>query len=101
VAQAIKIRVLWADGKPVANAGISFRDVTYYDSGSNNGASADEHGRFTINAYEGQSFVIQARSARPYIEAPTRFEPMERSAPVRITVGSQTEQVKIVITKLR
>lgn len=101
VARAIRVSVRWADGKPVANAGISFRDVTYYDSGSNNGANADEHGCFKINAYEGQSFVIEARSGRPYVETPGRFEPMERSAPVRITVGNQTEQVKIIITKLR
>jgi hypothetical protein len=102
IARAVNVRVLWADGKPVAKAGISFREVTYYDSGGgNNGASADAEGRFTISAYEGQTFVIEARSDRPYEGDPRRFEPMERTAPVRITVGSQSEEVKIVITKLR
>ncbi len=101
VARAIHVTVLWADGKPVANAGISFREVTYHDSRNNYGANADEQGRFTINGYEGQTFVIEARSDRPYISDGGPFKPMERTAPVRITVGSQTAQVKIIITRLR
>ncbi len=100
-ASVIKGIVTWADGTPVANAGISFRDVTYYDSGSNNGAQADERGRFTINAYEGQTFVIEARSNRPYVGNPRTFEPMERAEAVRITLAKPSELVKIVITKLR
>lgn len=93
--------VMWADGTPVANAGISFRDVTYHDTGSNNGAQADERGRFAINAYEGQTFVIEARSNRPYAGNPRTSGPMERVEPLRITLAKPSEVVKIVITKLR
>lgn len=99
--RAIHVTVLWSDGKPVARAGVSFRDVTRYDSGSNYGGNADEQGRFTINAYEGQTFVIEARSDRPYVGDSRQFQPMERTAPVRVTVGGQAEQVKVIITRLR
>lgn len=99
-ASVIKGIVMWADGSPVANAGISFRDVTYHDSLSNYGIEADAMGQFTINAYEGQTIVIEARSDRPYIINPRRG-PMERAQPVRITLVNASEVVKIVITKLR
>lgn len=96
----IKGTVMWADGTPVAKAGISFRDVTYHDSRMNHGAQTDELGRFTINSYEGQTLVIEARSNRPYVGNP-RNEPMERSEAVRITLTKPSEVVTIVITKLR
>ena len=94
-------KVLWADGTPVANASISFRDVTYQDPGIGNGGQADEKGHFTIKAYVGQVFVIEARSNRPYVGDSRRFEPMERVEPLKITVANPSERVKIVITKLR
>jgi hypothetical protein len=95
-------KVVWADGQPVASAGISFRDVTYHDDpGMNNGMQADEQGYFTIKGYVGQTFVIEARSNRPYIGDERRFEPMERVEPVRITLVSPSEPLKIVITRLR
>ena len=80
---------------------VSFRDVTYHDSGSNYAEKADEQGRFTIKGYEGQTFLIEARSDRPYISDGGPRRPMERTAPVRINVGSQSEEVKIIITRLR
>ncbi len=97
----ISVKVFWADGTPVANAGISFRDVTYQDPGISNGGQADERGHFTIKAYVGQAFVIEARSNRTYVGNSRRFEPMERVEPLRITVANPSERVKIVITKLR
>jgi hypothetical protein len=96
----IKGIVIWADGTPVANGSISFRDVTSHDSGMNYGAQTDELGRFTINSYEGQTVVIEARSNRPYVHNP-RNDPMERAEAVRITLANPSEVVKIVITKLR
>jgi hypothetical protein len=99
-ASVIQGIVMWADGSPVANAGISFRDVTYHDSRSNYGVEADAMGQFTINAYEGQTIVIEARSNRPYVSN-GRNEPMERAQPVRISLANASEAVKIVITKLR
>jgi hypothetical protein len=97
----IKGMVTWADGTPVANASLSFKDVTHHDPGINNGAQADEQGRFTINAYEGQTFVIEARSNRPYVGNWRTDGPMERSEAVRITLAKPSEVVNIVITKLR
>ena len=94
-------KVVWADGTPVANAGISFRDVTYHDPKMNYGIQADEQGYFTIKGYVGQAFVIEPRSNRPYSGDPRRFEPMERVEPVRIVLSNPTELLKIIITKLR
>jgi hypothetical protein len=62
---------------------------------------ADEQGYFTIKGYVGQTFVIEARSDRPYVGDQRRFEPMERVEPVRITLAGPSEVVRIVITKLR
>jgi hypothetical protein len=100
VARALHVRVVWGDGTPVANAGLSFRDVSSSVSGTSTGGTTDYRGRFTINAYEGQILVIEARSNRPYPNNLLRGELIERTAPVRITVGNQAEQAKIVIIKL-
>jgi len=94
-------KVVWEDGEPVANAGISFKNVTYHDPGISNGLQADEQGYFTIKAYVGETFQIEARSNRPYVARPGRFEPMERAEQVRITLVKPSELVKIVITRLR
>jgi protocatechuate 3,4-dioxygenase beta subunit len=94
-------KVVWADGTPVANAGISFRDVTYHDPKMNHGMQADENGYFTIKGYVGQILVIEARSNRPYFGDRQPFQPMERVEPVRIVLGNPTEVLKIIITKLR
>ena len=97
----IDVKVLWTDGTPVANAGISFKDVTYHDPGISNGGQADAQGHFTLKAYVGQAFVIEARSNRPYVGDSRRFEPMERAEPLRIVVAKPSERVRIIITKLR
>src|ERR1051326_1835464 len=94
-------KVVWDDGTPVADAGVSFREVTYHDAQMNNGIQADDQGYFTINAYIGQTFVIEARSNRPYDGKPRNFVPMERVEPLRLAVSNPTEAVKIVITRLR
>ena len=94
-------KVVWNDGTPVMNAGISFREVTYHDPGINNGIQADDQGYFTINAFIGQTFVIEARSNRRYDGNPRHFVPMERVEPLRVVVSNPTEVVKIVITRLR
>lgn len=94
-------KVVWNDGTPVANAGISFKEVTYQDPGISNGMQTDDQGYFTINAFIGQTFVIEARSNRPYDGDPRRLGPMERVEPLRVIVSSPTESVKIVIARLR
>jgi hypothetical protein len=94
-------KIIWSDGTPVANAAISFREVTYHDPQLNYAIQADEQVYFTIKGYVGQVFVIEARSNRPYSGDPRRFEPMERVEPVRIVLAKPTEIVNIVITRLR
>jgi hypothetical protein len=94
-------KVVWNDGTPVAKAGIAFRDVTYHDPSMNNAIQADDQGYFTINAYLGQTFVIEDRSDRRYDGDPRRLGPMERVEPLRVVVSNPTETVKIVITRLR
>jgi Carboxypeptidase regulatory-like domain len=100
-ASVIRGVVTWADGTPVAKAIILFGDVTYYHANPSNSVHADERGRFTIKAYEGQRLVMEARSNRPYVGNPRAFEPMERAEAVKVTLAKPTEVVKIVITKLR
>ena len=92
--------VVWADGSPVANAQLSVRDVTHTDTGVSDGLSADEQGRFRINGYSGQKFVIEASSNRPVTNVSV-FGPMERSESLKITLDRPTHTVRIVITKLR
>jgi hypothetical protein len=97
----VDVQVEWADGTPVTSTIVSVRDVTYKDSSLSYGIEADEHGRFKINGYIGQKLFIDARSNRTYVPSGSRFEPMERSSPVRITLEKPAHLVKIVITKLR
>lgn len=93
-------QVVWADGSAVEKASLSIMDITQNESTIAHGLQADEQGRFVINGYVGQKLVIQARSNRPYVSS-GRFEPMERSETVRITLERPTEIVRIVITKIR
>lgn len=94
--------VVWDDGSPVAGANVSMRDVTYHDPGIDNGMpSADERGRFRLKGYVGQTLLIRVGSRRPFTGDFRRDGPMERSEPVRVTLASTLEPVKIVITKLR
>ncbi|MDQ3649865.1 MAG: carboxypeptidase regulatory-like domain-containing protein [Acidobacteriota bacterium] len=99
--RVIKGLVVWADGKPVAKANISYRDVTYHDPVTNNGIQADEQGRFTIKGYEGQIYVIEARSNPSFVGDFRRDGPMERVEPLRITLANPTQPVRIVVTKVR
>ena len=92
--------VVWADGSPVVNAQLSVKDVTYNENNVNDGATADEQGRFTINGYWGQKLIIEARSNRPVTNRSV-FGPMERSESLKITLERPTHTVRIVITKLR
>lgn len=100
-ASVVTGQVVWADGSPVAGAYLTLKDVTQTEDSSYNGIKADEQGRFTINGYVGQKLVIAGRSDRPYVSTGPRFDPMERTEPIRITLAHSTETVKIVITKIR
>lgn len=94
-------QVVWADGSPVVKASLTVTDVTNYESSVGHGIQADEQGKFVINGYIGQKLIIEARSNRPYVPTGARFDPMERSEKVRITLERPAETLKFVITKLR
>jgi len=94
------IQVVWADGSPVEKAFLSLRDPAGV-SDSSFGAQADEQGRFTINGYVGQKVIVEARSNRPYVPLGDRYEPMERSQKVQVTLEKPRETIKVVITKIR
>ena len=98
-ASVVSGQVVWADGTPVANASITVKEFAEGAAGS--GVKADEQGRFTINGYVGRQLIVEARSNRPYVPVGTRFEPMERSEQVWITLEKPQHTIKIVITKLR
>lgn len=94
--------VVWDDGRPVANAQISFRDVTYDDPGLDHDAPpADARGRFTLKGHTGQTLIISAVSDRRFVGDYQRDGPMERAEPLRVTLDGPTERVRIVITKIR
>ena len=94
--------VVWDDGSPVGGARVGYRDVTYHERGTDNGAPpADERGRFTIKGHRGQTLLISVGSNRVFVGDFQRDGPMERAEPLRVTLAGPTEQVRIVITKLR
>lgn len=93
--------VVWDDGSPVVKANVSYRDVTYHDPGIDYGMQADEQGRFVIKGYQGQTLLIQARSNREFVGDLRRDGPMERGEPLRVTLASPPEPVRIVLTKIR
>ena len=93
--------VVWSDDSPVVNAQLSVRDVTQGDSNLSYAVAADEHGQFKINGYVGQQLIIEARSNRAYVPTGNRFEPMERTGKLTVTLERPTQTVRIVITKLR
>jgi protocatechuate 3,4-dioxygenase beta subunit len=94
--------VVWDDGRPVADARVNFRDVTYHDALTNNAApNADAQGRFTLKGYVGQTLLVTVGSNRQFVGDLNRDGPMERAEAVRVTLEQPTEQVRIVITKLR
>lgn len=99
-ASVLNGQVVWADGSPVENAMVLLSEATG-QPGNLNALQGDEHGRFTFNGYVGQQLILAASSKRPYVPLGTRFEPMERSEPVRVTLEKSQETVKIVITKIR
>lgn len=94
--------VVWDDGRPVANARVGFRDVTYHDSGTDNAAPpADAQGRFTLKGYIGQTLHVTVGSDRQFVGDFRRDGPMELVDPLRVTLDQPAEQVRIVITKIR
>lgn len=97
----IRGRVVWSDGTPVANANVSYRDLTYGDQGIGYGARADERGEFTLKGYVGVVYQIEARSDRPRQGDVRRDGPMEETPVLKITTASPVETVTIVIKKLR
>lgn len=97
----VKINVVWSDGTPVPKANLIITDVTQGVHFAPYGVQVDAQGQHTIEGYVGEKLVLQASSERPSVNVNGRWEPMERSAPVRITLDRPTENVRIVITKIR
>jgi hypothetical protein len=94
------IQVVWGDGSPVSNAQLTLSDPTG-EAGVGFGAQADEHGRFVINGFMGQQVSVEARSNREYVPLGNKFEPMERSEKVRVTLEKPKQTIRVVITRLR
>jgi 5-hydroxyisourate hydrolase-like protein (transthyretin family) len=97
----IRGRVTWADGTPVVNAVVGYRDVTYTDPQINHAVNADERGEFTLKGYVGGVYRIEARSNRTFQGDVQRDGPMEEAPVLTITTTSPIETVTIVIKKLR
>lgn len=97
----VKINVVWSDGTPVPKATVAIADVTQGANFVGYAAQADEKGQHTIEGYVGETMVIEARSEQPGVSVNGRYQQLERSEKVRITLERPTENVRIVITKLR
>jgi hypothetical protein len=97
----IRGRVVWADGTPVANAQVTYRDTTYADPGINYAVSADERGEFTLKTYVGAVYRIEVRSNRPFQGDVRRDGPMEEASALTVTAASPVETVTLVIKRLR
>lgn len=97
----IRGRVVWSDGTPVANANVTYRDVTYADVPVSNSVNADERGEFTLKTYVGAVYQIEARSDRPFQGDVRRDGPMEEAPLLKVTTASPVETVTVVIKKLR
>lgn len=100
-ASVVSGQVVWEDGSPVAKASLRLKDVSDGESSLTFGLQADEQGRFKIDGYIGQKLLVDASSGRPYVPLPDRYEPMERSETVRITLSRPKERIKVVLTKIR
>jgi hypothetical protein len=100
-AREIELQVVWEDGQPVPNASVTFRDVTQHERSHSYGERADEEGRLKLRGYEGQVYVVEARSNRPFVGDRQREGPMERTAPVRLVLGKSRTPARLVIHKLR
>jgi hypothetical protein len=97
----VKISVVWSDGTPVPKAAIGIADVTLDTDFVSYSANADENGQHTIEGYIGEILVIHAQSDQPSVSVNGRYQQMERSEKVRITLERPTENVRVVITKIR
>lgn len=96
----VTIRVVWADGTPVPKASLIITDVTQSASTNGFGVQTDAQGEHTIDGYIGQKLIIDARSERPSELVNGRWQVLERSERVRLTVERPAETIRVVITKL-
>ena len=101
-ASVLEGTVVWAEGSPVEYAQLTVTDMSQGEHTIGHSIKADAQGKFRINGYVGQTLVIDARSNRQYVAGTgNRFDPMERSEKVRLTLERPTQNLRIVITKLR
>ena len=91
-------RVVWADGTPRRQRAreLQGRDLRRLPH-ELYGARTDAEGRFRLNGYEGQTFVVEAVSDRPLVGE----GPMERARPLTVSLSEQPAPLELVITKLR
>jgi carboxypeptidase family protein len=96
----VKIKVVWSDGTPVPKANITIADVTQAESSNGYGERVDEQGEHTIEGYIGEKLIFDARTDNPSELVNGRWQPLERSERVRVTLERPIETVRIVITKI-
>lgn len=99
-ASIVKISVVWSDGTPVPKANITISDATQSESTIAYGAQVDEQGEHTIEGYIGERLIFDARTEHPSELVNGRWQPLERSEKVRVTLERPIETVRIVITKI-
>ena len=97
----VRVTVVWSDGTPIPQATVAIADATLGESTIGYAERADAQGQLTIEGYAGQILVIDARSDEHGVSVNGRYQLLERSEKVRITLERPTETVRIVVTKIR
>lgn len=82
--------VVFPDGQPIGRARVSFRDTAYTSPYSYHGVEADEQGRFTIQAFEGLSYMVNA-----HINMPGGVQ--KHAEPIEVPAQGEVKEIRLVI----
>jgi hypothetical protein len=98
---SIRVKMVWEDGKPVANAQVIYRDVTYGEPPINHSVVANERGEAVLKGYVGSVYRIWASSERPSQNTPGGDGSTGSAAPVTLKTTSPVMAFTIVVRKLK
>lgn len=95
----VRVRVLWADGSPAANALVIYYEVAGGGPGPSRAERADARGELTLKAHAGAVYHVEARRDWTPGAGARRAEQPERSEPLTLNVSAPAETVTLVIDK--
>ncbi|HEX8558482.1 MAG TPA: carboxypeptidase-like regulatory domain-containing protein [Pyrinomonadaceae bacterium] len=92
----VRVRVVWADGSPVADALVVYYEAAAGGPGPGRAERADARGELTLQAHAGAVYHIEARRDWTPGAGAGRPGRPERSAPVTLNVSAPAETVTLV-----